>query len=204
MAGVLARAQRRKVMISLQFRPNYAKIVELLLYLAHVRPQADKYQAVKLFYLADREHLNSFGRPITFEHYVALPFGPVASNAMDLIEQDVRTMKAAGIDALPFEVEQKIVDGRTISFLGKPLREVDRDLFSKSDLKVFNDIVERFGNKSFDELFNITHDHEAYKRAWRRRGSARSSPMRYEEMIEDADFRERLVDDIASISMNLN
>ena len=47
----------------LEFKPKLDKIVELLLYLAYVRPGADKYQVVKLFYLADREHLIRFGRP---------------------------------------------------------------------------------------------------------------------------------------------
>ena len=37
----------------LKFHPKFDKIVELLLYLAHKRPDADKYQAVKFFYLAD-------------------------------------------------------------------------------------------------------------------------------------------------------
>ena len=42
----------------LTFRPKIDKIIEALLYLAHKRPGADKYQAVKFFYLADRDHLS--------------------------------------------------------------------------------------------------------------------------------------------------
>jgi hypothetical protein len=66
-----------------------------------------------------------------------------------------------------------------------------------------DDIIERFGNKTFDELFNITHEHEAYKRAWRRRGTSRSSPMLYEEMIEDDSLRGHLLEDIAPIAMKM-
>jgi hypothetical protein len=43
------------------------------LYLASKRPGVDKYQAVKFFYLADREHLNRFGRPITFDSHQLTP-----------------------------------------------------------------------------------------------------------------------------------
>src|ERR1700688_4962714 len=49
--------RRREATMPLEYRPKIEKIVELLLYLAHKRPGADKYQAVKFFCLADREHL---------------------------------------------------------------------------------------------------------------------------------------------------
>src|SRR5580700_6207804 len=87
----------------LKFRPKLDKIVELLLYMAHQCPGADKYQAVKFFYLADREHLARFGRPITYDNYYALWYGPVASKALDLIEGDKWLMKAAKIKVLPFK-----------------------------------------------------------------------------------------------------
>ena len=58
------------------FKPKLDKVIELLLYLAHKRPGADKYQASKFFYFADREHLARFGRPISYEPYFALWYGP--------------------------------------------------------------------------------------------------------------------------------
>jgi uncharacterized phage-associated protein len=185
----------------LEFKPHFDKIIELMLYLAHLRGGFDKYQVVKLFYLADREHINTYGRPITFDKYVALPFGPVASNAMDLMEGDRFTFKLANINKLPFDIEMKDVGLKKVEVLSFPNLPVDIDVFSRSDIRVFDDIVERFGNKTFDELFNITHDHDAYKLAWRRRGTSRSSPMRYEEMIEDRSFREQVIEDIAPVAM---
>jgi uncharacterized phage-associated protein len=187
--------------MSLQFKPKIEKILELLLYLAHVRPNSDKYQAVKFFYLADREHLNRYGRPITQEAYFALPFGPVASTAMDLIERDHFTMREAGIESLPFRFEDVLRDGKTITYIRDPLREVDTNLFSKSDLHVFDEIIKKYGDKSFDDLFNITHDHFAYKRAWsRRKPGTRRAPMRYEDMIEDADRRAEIIEDLESVA----
>src|SRR5436190_7723614 len=89
----------------LEFKPKYDKIVELLLYLAHKRPDADKYQAVKFFYLADREHINRYGRPISFEKYYAMSYGPVASTVLDLLNGNLGPAKSAGINELPFTVE---------------------------------------------------------------------------------------------------
>lgn len=181
----------------LDFRPKLDKIVELLLYLAHVRPDADKYQAVKFFYLADREHLNRYGRPITHEEYFALPYGPVASKAMDLLEEDHWTMTAAGIESLPFEIERMPRGEREITYIRAPKREVNLDLFSKSDLRVFDEIIAKYGTCTFEELFAITHDHYAYKRAWnnRRPGSKRSQ-MYYDDMIDDKAKREDVVQNI--------
>jgi len=185
----------------LRYKPKIDKIVELLLYLAHIRPGADKYQVVKFFYLADREHLNRYGRPITQEEYFALPYGPVASKAMDLVEQDRWTMKEAGIDVLPFEVGQETRKGRTVTVLGSPLRDVNADLFSKSDLKIFDEIIAKYGKCDFDELFTVTHEHDAYKKAWgRRKPNSKRAEMYYDEMIESDDMRSAIIEDFGGIS----
>jgi uncharacterized phage-associated protein len=189
----------------LTFKPKLDKVVELLLYLAHKRPGADKYQASKFFYFADREHLARYGRPISYEPYFALWYGPVPTHALDLLEHDARVLRQAGIEKLPFETEQgKAANGSDTTFIRAPLREVNFDLFSKSDLKVFDEIIAKYGNSSFKELMDITHEHEAYKQAWenRRHGGNRAE-MYYEEMIDDEGRRKALVDDIASVSAHM-
>ena len=166
-------------MTRLDYKPKFDKIVELLLYMVHVRPNADQYQAVKFLYLADCEHLNRYGRPITFETYCALLYGPVASHALNMIKGDRITLRKAGIDKLP--IKMKKLD--KIIYLRAPEREVNYDVFSKSDLKVFDEILKKYGAKNFGQLYEITHSHFAYKNAWQRRGSSKSVPMRYEDML---------------------
>lgn len=186
----------------MQFRPKIDKIVELLLYLSHRKPGADKYQAVKFFYLADKEHLNRFGRPITQEAYYALSYGPVASKALDLINQDDWVMREAGIEELPFELGSKTLsNGQTVATLQRPRRAVNFDLFSKSDIAVFDEVINRYGDASFDELFVITHKHYAYSRAWgSRKPNSKRAVMRYEDMIDDERRRESIVEDIGPVS----
>ncbi|MBG6208372.1 putative phage-associated protein [Labrenzia sp. EL_126] len=192
--------------MTLEFRPHFEKIIELLVYLAHKKPGADKYQAVKFFYLADREHLNRYGRPITFEKYYALPYGPVASNAKDIIEGDSWTMRAANLSDLPIRMETKPgrgPDSRDIVVLAEALRDVDYDVFSKSDIRVFDEIIDTYGDMSFDDLFRITHDHAAYVNAWARRGGSRRAEMDYSEMIESEEMREKVQSDIAPIAAHV-
>ena len=192
----------------LEFRPKLDKIVELLLYLAHIKPGADKYQAVKFFYLADREHLARYGRPITFESYYALWYGPVASTAMDLLEEDKWVLREAGIDKLPFRTEiKKYINNRGIEkqivYIAEPFRAVNSSLFSRSDLNVFREVVAKYGDKSFDELMNLTHKHYAYKRAWGSRGPAKRAEMHYEDMIEDEKQRRALIEEIGPVAAHM-
>lgn len=188
----------------LNFQPKYDKIVELLLYLAHVKRGADKYQAVKFFYLADREHLLRYGRPITYERYVALEYGPVASNVKDLLEQKPDAFRRAGIAELPFEVKLALqANGKQYVEIGAPLREIDRDIFSKSDLKVFDEVLAKYGNYDFDRLFRLTHGHKAYVNAWSKRGTLKMAEMSYDEMIESPEKRRQIVEDFGPISRRM-
>lgn len=194
--------------MALRFRPKLDKVVELLLYLAHVRPGADKYQAVKFFYLADREHLARYGRPITFDSYYALSYGPVASKTLDIIHKQVGVLRAAGIEELPFETKEgKAYNGTDTIFIGRPYREVNPDLFSESDLAVFNEIIGRYGHLSFGQLFDITHEHNAYKKAWGSRGFFNRAEMDYADMIgdlvDDEQKRDAMIDDLLPIAAHM-
>jgi len=191
--------------MQLNFRPKYDKIVELILYLAHKKPGTDKYQAVKFFYLADKEHLNRYGRPITFEAYFALPYGPVASKTKELLEEDAWTLKAAKIVQLPIITEKVPRPGKEdlLKIVG-PKRDVDFDVFSKSDIEVFDEILNEFGSYTFDELFELTHEHTAYKKAWKNRPiGSKAAPMLYEEMIESNERREQILEDIGPVASRM-
>lgn len=171
-----------------KFSSKPEKLVDSILYLALKGVELDHYKVVKLLYLADREHLRRFGRPITFDKYVAMPFGPVASAAFDLL----RSKKALGINPsnLPFEVRS--LD--KIRIVSNPKREIDRSIFSKSDLIVLDQTIEKYGNMSFNQLYKLTHDHFAYDRAWKSRKS-QADEMRFEDFLaEDASKDDRVSD----------
>jgi uncharacterized phage-associated protein len=194
------------IRMALSFRPKLDKLVELMLHLAHTKPDRDKYQVVKLLYLADREHLLRYGRPITYERYVAMQYGPVASNAKDFLEGNTWAFKKARIDRLPFETEIVKNDrgeGRDTTYIRKPLRDVNYSLFSKSDIRVFDEIVAKYGDEDFDSLFNLTHDHLAWKRAWNERGYSNAPEMLYDEMIEDAERRAAFMEDIEPVAAHM-
>lgn len=189
----------------LKFRPKLEKIVELMLHLAHQCPGADKYQAVKFFYLADREHLKRYGRPITYEKYYAMEYGPVASTVLDLLNGKLGVLKPIGLKELPFGTEAgRTPDGKyATTFIRQPKREIDRDMFSRSDLAVFDEVVAKYKDASFDDLFKATHEHFAWINAWTTRRYGERAEMYYEEMIEDEGKREALVSDIEPVAAHM-
>lgn len=186
------------------YKPKKEKILELLLYLAHKRPNADQYQTVKFFYLADKAHLNRYGRPITYEQYWALPYGPVASNTLNLLKGNQSALRAFGlksVDELPVKLEKldKII------FVSSPRRPVNYDVFSKSDIAVFDEVLKEFGAKSFNELYKLTHEHFAYRNAWENRADDKdAAPMSYEDMMDESAKKQSFVKDIEPIAHAVN
>lgn len=186
--------------MSLTFRPKRDKIIELLLYLAHKRPNCDHYQAVKFVYLADKEHLNRFGRPITFDEYYAMPLGPVPSNTLALLKEQEAAMRAADIDRLPFNTET--IDRITI--IREPRRPLNYELFSRSDLRVFDEIIGKYGNYSFNDLYELTHSHFAYRNAWEKRpAGAKRVKMQYDDMVDEGPNKASMIEDFSPVSKHM-
>jgi uncharacterized phage-associated protein len=174
-----------------------AKIVELLLYLSHKKQHVDHYKACKLVYLADWAHLNRYGRPLAADVPKAMPFGPVATKSYDLLKRNPAAMKEASIDDLPFETKQldKII------YIGAPKRAVQHELFSRSDLEVFDRVLAEYGDLTFDQLHDVTSKHFAYRNAWENRPpNKQSALMAFDDMLEESAARTDYLDDIEPVS----
>jgi hypothetical protein len=193
-------AKVRSPELRLRFTQKPEKVIEALLYIAHKRPNLDHYQAVKLLYLADKEHLNRYGRPITFDTYFALPYGPVGTLALDLLTRDRVLMKSLEISELPFETA--LLD--RIVYIRAANRPVNHALFSKSDLRVLDEIIATHGNKTFDELYNETHQHFAYRNAWAHRApKSGREEMAFEDMIDESPQKRAFIEDLLPVAPHM-
>lgn len=177
--------------IQYQFKPE--KLVETMLYLARSGKELDQYKVVKLIYLADREHFRLFRRPISFDKFVAMEYGPVASNALRIMKGE----NVPGVDKrdLPFEVQK--LD--KLYFLQRPKREIKREMFSKSDLKVLDQTLRDYGDCSFGQLYRLTHEHFAYDRAWQNRKS-NAEPMLFEDFLDESASKAEIVEDLEFVA----
>ncbi|MEW8030372.1 MAG: Panacea domain-containing protein [Candidatus Thiodiazotropha sp.] len=130
------------------------KIVEAIVYIAgRLKPKHSTiYTALKILYFADKIHLNEYGRLITGDQYVAMKNGPVPSASYDIVKavrgDGYSTDSAHAVSS--FNVTEK--------YRITPLREVDLDLFSDSEIECLNRVIEEDGEKSFGELKNKSHD----------------------------------------------
>lgn len=75
----------------MRLRFNEAKATEAAAYLLRLRGGRMSYmKLIKLLYLADREALLRWGRPITTDRYVSMDHGPVVSRIYDMIRREPR------------------------------------------------------------------------------------------------------------------
>lgn len=180
-----------------EYKPNLSKILESLVILSHLKRNLDHYQAVKLLYLADKEHLNRYGRPITYDAYFALPYGPVPSTALNLLTFDTQTLAKFDLNegSFPIRIERFWTENDSIMcVLREPLRSVDYDEFSDSDIEILDWAVKEFGNKTFSELYDLTHEHFAYQTAWGGEpdGEKRAG-MKYVDMLDDGEKKSQYI-----------
>lgn len=150
----------------LKTRFDSEKAIEAILFVTSIAPIPDLYHVGKILYFADRLHLEDFGRLITSDSYIAMKNGPVASGTYDILkiargDPGQRCPSGCSIDhvqaslgVLPKHDSNRVIAKRTPNM----------DFFSKSDISCIQKAVEQYGNMTFDELNDISHD-EVWKSA---------------------------------------
>jgi uncharacterized phage-associated protein len=172
----------------IRFRPKEPKILEAVLFLiqecAQTRGHApSQYDIVKTIFLADRAHLNNYGRPITFDNYVAMTHGPVPSFTYDLLKPTFDFGRVYGDPRPPWTVERV---GNISRFVGVA-RSPNLRVLSKTDIDALRDALATIMSLSFSQVRKLTHQDAAYLDAWQGDGEAQSYPMRYALLLEEPE-----------------
>ena len=166
--------------LTYRFRPD--KTAEAIELIARARPGLTQYFVGKLLYFADKEHFLDWGRPITFDRYVAMVHGPVPSAVRNML------MTAAGVTAGIGEeqLESSRAHADALSGLVRvELEESDKgerqcvfslsarsniQNLSESDVEALEKVIRDLGTKSFGYLRDLSHRDEAWREAWGRAG----------------------------------
>jgi uncharacterized phage-associated protein len=131
---------------------KYQKAVHVLNFFAKKEPNGiiNKMKALKLVWLSDRYHLRRYGRPILFDSYVAMKYGPVASGAKDLIEGTTFLSNE--------ELEYR---SRFLQSVGhyyyRSVGQIDLDCFSKTDQTAMDIVYDSYGGNGQFELSELSH-----------------------------------------------
>ena len=135
------------------FRFDPEKGLEVLLYVSNRIKNKNIYWVLKAPYFADKYHLETAGRPICGDHYIAMRSGPVPSGLYDIVK-DVRDKRIS-----PF-VEKA---GNAFEIAGRrfvPKRDADLDYFSKTDIESLDRAIAEIGHLSFSALQQKSHGPE--------------------------------------------
>lgn len=156
---------------------NEKKTINVVLYIAEQLQRRDFHKIFKILYFSDREFLNKYGMTITGDTYIAMEAGPVPTKTYDMF---------------------KIVRGDSyindINNLGKkfsvsdwmfiqPQEKADLNEIAPSEREVINAMIERYGDMSYEEIKEKSHDV-----AWR--STARDYPISFEDMAMEAGMDE--------------
>lgn len=173
--------------IRVRLRFNEAKATQAAGLLLALRGGTMSYmKLIKLLYLADREALLRWDRPITTDRWVSMDNGPVVSRIYGLIREE----PAPGV---PGEWARHIQasDRYDVSLI----EPVDDDELSSAEVKLLRQIFALHGHKNRWEL--VSHCHELPE--WRRPNGS-SMPIEVEDILRGES---RPADEIAAVVAEL-
>ncbi len=170
----------------IEFRVNREKTINALLFLISEANSRGKlpsqYDLVKATFLADRAHLNKFGRPITFDRYVAMVHGPVPSFAYDCLKPEFN-WSVLDRESAPWTwTTQGTANRFALGEEGPNLRKL-----SASDQECLSDAVGTVLSLTFRQIRRLTHEDRAYIEAWREDDVMNAFPIDMALLLDDAD-----------------
>ncbi|MCB1212134.1 MAG: SocA family protein [Verrucomicrobiales bacterium] len=144
--------------------------------------EINKLKSLKLVYFADRYHLRRYGRPITGDEYLAMPYGPVASGAKDLAEMGDFLSDDERAYAAQFLAP---VDRYTY----RSIADVAERALSESDRAAMEWAWQTFGAMERFKLAEYTHRYPEWKRheAALEGGRETRVPMCYRDFLDDPE-----------------
>lgn len=164
-----------------RYSAETSKACEVIIWLANRKPKIDVYHVVKCAFLADKYHLNEYGRPITGDTYNAAPYGPLGQVVYGLLSGEPFALLALGGNGQPpFSVN------RSFPFDVTAVREANLDKLSGSDVEALEYAVREFADLSFDEIYLLTHNDPAY-------ANADGFSMRYEDFLSSSKDRDEKI-----------
>lgn len=133
------------------------KAIEAILYISY--KQNDLLHIMKALFFADKMHLAKYGRSITGDVYIAMPYGHVPSGAFDIVKF-VRGDGKYIIEA-PAKEAFAVINNDEI----KPKRSPNLEYFSESDIESIEFGIAYVEKKSIDELSELCKNEPSYSKA---------------------------------------
>ncbi|MBB4952854.1 putative phage-associated protein [Agrobacterium vitis] len=194
----MSSADRKKAEI-VNVNPDLERVLASVCYVIFTAQQKSikptQYDVVKSLFLADRAHLNKYGRLVSSDRYVAMKHGPVPSTAYNVLKNDRNTLKKYELANLPWESEAG--DGGKFYYSNADVGFVD-DVLSPSDKVAIEAAVSTVLSLSFGQIRRLTHEDPAYIDAWEDESERKQFPMSLGLLFENPNFeRARELSDLS-------
>jgi hypothetical protein len=183
-----------------RMQPNYERILESVMFLINEAKRRNiyvtEYDIDKSIFLADVSHLNKYGRPITFDNYVAMKDGPVPSTTRDVLQPEfMGQLHYAEAVWPPWDRVQSPADGKLAHKFINPKREANLRVLSGTDIQELIQALVLVKSKGFSGTRKHTHDHPAYVDVWPKEATGGAYGMDYAKLLEvpDSEIIEDLV-----------
>ncbi|MBD8527836.1 type II toxin-antitoxin system antitoxin SocA domain-containing protein [Pseudomarimonas arenosa] len=156
------------------------KLINAVVYFASNTAHCGKIKLIKLLYLLDFEHYRQTGRSVTGLDYSAWKLGPVPAAFFQEWEQ-WQSDFAEAIEIQP----ERVFDFDLLKVV--PKAEFDDSHFTRRELRLMQQLAERFRDEFSKPLVNFTHDEKGpWSKIWESgRGFNRHIP--YSLAIRDDD-----------------
>ena len=135
---------------------NIEKIVQVLYYIQKKSHAVSKLDLIKYLFFADRIHIRKYFSFISLDNYVALKYGPVASNSLDVLNKQKEYLSNFSENDLRcLDSIEKVNQSKRI------IKQVANDLLSKNEMRSIDKSIELFFGM---DLIKISHDYPEWKR----------------------------------------
>jgi len=136
-----------------------SKLIQALNYIAYKQQgkSVGFKKAYKLLWLIDRYSLRHFARTVSGDQYFAMQLGPVPTDAKHILEGLPTNMAVSDSD-----LKQYISINENTHRL-KSLKAPEMDVFSVSDIKVMDLILQNYGSMRSNDLSSMSHKFPEWK-----------------------------------------
>jgi len=186
--------------VRLKENPN--KVINALAFVIALAQEngrkASQYDLVKTLFLADRQHLNEWGRLITFDNYVAMNHGPVPSLAFDILKETSKGLSFFKDKQTPWKCE-KATATHSNYYIYFDAKKFDfKKILSESDIDCLERNLNVVQTLGFSQIRKLTHEDAAYVDAWDDTSTRRQFPMSLGMLFDTPNFEK--ADELAEIS----
>lgn len=175
----------------IRLEPNLAKIIGAITWIIaeadRRKREITQYDVLKTLFLADKSHLNEYGRPVTFDNYYAMKDGPVASVAYNLLKEDKRILGKYRIKKLPWKRSAR-ESGSGRYYYSNAKDTTDEDVLSPSDVSALGDALTTVKSLTFSQIRSLTHNDAAYIEAWKDDSTKKAHLISYGMLFDSPDF----------------